>query len=300
MDFGKLLNRAWTIVWEHKFLILLGILVALGSSGGSSVSSGSQSFRSSESEWQMPHEWRGGPFPPAEGIGLPALPIFLTVVLVGIALIIAVAVWVVSTLARGALIAGVSQIDAGHNSSFGEAFSAALHKGWTLLGIGIFPAIPALFLLLTSLGAAGIYLGASQTFSAMGQVGPRNVWWILGALICIALPLMLILNLLSTFANRACMLEDSGVFAAYRWGFSVLLDNFGAALVLFLIQIGIGLVLGLLLLLPALCCLLWPLLLIVQGGIAAYFSTVWTLAWRRWVEATPVAEEVGAAEYTEN
>lgn len=75
----------------------------------------------------------------------------------------------------------------------------------------------------------------------------------------------------------------------------MLTENFGSALVLFLIQIVIGLVLDVGLVLPALCCLLWPLLLIVQGGIAAYFSTLWTLAWRRWVETTPVAEEVGTA-----
>jgi hypothetical protein len=29
-------------------------------------------------------------------------------------------------------------------------------------------------------------------------------------------------------------------------------------------------------------CLLWPLMLLVEGAITAYFSTVWTLAWREW------------------
>lgn len=28
--------------------------------------------------------------------------------------------------------------------------------------------------------------------------------------------------------------------------------------------------------------LLWPVLLLVNGAIAAYFSTLWTLAWRAW------------------
>ena len=40
MDYGRILNRAWHIVWEHKFLIILGVLVALGSGLGSSTSSG--------------------------------------------------------------------------------------------------------------------------------------------------------------------------------------------------------------------------------------------------------------------
>ena len=241
MDFGKLLSRAWTIIWEHKFLILLGILVALGSSGGTGASSGSQSFRNYDGEWQTPPDWRGMPFPPAEGTGLPAIPTIIAIALLGIVLLIALAVWVISTLARGALIAGASQIDGGQDTTFGETISAALLKGWTLLGIGIFPAIPAFFLLLAGLGAAAAYLGVSQVFSdmgpGMGPMGPRNAWVILGALLCIALPLTLILNLLSTFANRACMLEDCGVFAAYRRGANVLIENFGSAVVLFLIQI---------------------------------------------------------------
>jgi hypothetical protein len=37
----------------------------------------------------------------------------------------------------------------------------------------------------------------------------------------------------------------------------------------------------------ALCCVLWPLFLVLQGAIAAYFSTVWTLAWREWTAPQP-------------
>ena len=34
MDYGSILTRAWRIIWENKWLILLGVLVALGSSSG--------------------------------------------------------------------------------------------------------------------------------------------------------------------------------------------------------------------------------------------------------------------------
>jgi hypothetical protein len=100
-----------------------------------------------------------------------------------------------------------------------------------------------------------------------------------------------VLNLLRVFANRACMLEGHGVFAAYRRGIRVLVDNLGSAVLLFLIQAGIGIALGIVLLLPALCCLLWPVLLLVQGTAAAYFSTMWTLAWRRWISMSATADE---------
>jgi hypothetical protein len=292
MDYGKLLSRTWNLVWEHKFLILLGILVALGSSGGSSsISGGGWSLPRADREWQMgpPPEWRGFPLPPEwqGALGRSVLPVVLVIVLVGIALIVGLAVWVLSTLARGALIAGASAVDAGSVTSFGEAFNMAWRKGWTLLGIGVFPAIPALIMLLAGLGVAGAYAGFYRQFGPGRMVaGPRNVLMIVGALVCLILPVVLILNLLRTFANRACMLEGCGVFAAYARGFQVLIDNIGSALLLFLIQVGIGIVLGLVLLLPALCCVFWPLLILVQGAAAAYFSTMWTLAWRRWHKET--------------
>jgi hypothetical protein len=224
--------------------------------------------------------------------GLPVITMLVALVLVGIALTLAVAVWVVSTLARGALIAGASAVDAGSVTNFGEAFTMAWRKGWTLLGIGVFPAIPGLILLVGALAAAGIYVGAPPAIDGLGRfAGPRSVWVIVAVLSCVALPFVFILNLLRTFANRACMLEGCGVFAAYGRGFRVLVDNLGSAVLLFLIQVGIGLALGLALLLPALCCVLWPLLLLVQGMAAAYFSTMWTLAWRRWISAASATDE---------
>jgi hypothetical protein len=117
---------------------------------------------------------------------------------------------------------------------------------------------------------------------------------ILAALACILVPIALVLSLLRTFANRACMLEDLGVFAAYRRGWDVLLENIGPALILFLLQIAISIGLGIVLFLPnvvmTVCCVLWPVLLLVQGTMAAYFSTVWTLAWREWTGSSLIGE----------
>jgi len=287
MDYGKLLSRAWNLIWEHKFLILLGIIVALGSSGGSGgLSSGGRSLSQADQDWRS--------IPPLSGweFDVPTIPMLMAIILVGLVLVIALAVWVVSTLSRGALIAGASAVDAGRMLNFGEAFGIAWRRGWTLLGIGLLPAIPALLLLLVSLGALGIYVGAQGIVNGLDQVaGLRNAWVVLGSLTCIALPLVFVLNLLRTFANRACMLEDCGVFAAYRRGFEVLIANIGSALLLFLIQIGIAIASGLLLLLPALCCVLWPLLVLAQGVGAAYFSTLWTLAWNQWTGVALPAEE---------
>jgi hypothetical protein len=143
--------------------------------------------------------------------------------------------------------------------------------------------------LLAGLGATGLLAGFSQVLGApMRRVGP-NVGILAVGIICLALPISLVLNWLRTFANRACMIEDLGVLESYSRGWQVLTGNLGEAFVLFVIQIGIGIALGLLMIVPgilfALCCFLWPVLLLIQGTISAYFSTLWTLAWREWTPA---------------
>jgi hypothetical protein len=297
MDYGSILSRAWNIIWEHKWLILLGVLVALGSSSGGASGRGNVNYVLDEGDfdfdmprWDMPG-FRGD-------LDVPVLAIVAALLFISIAVVIGTALWVVATVSRGGLIAGVSTIDGGGASSFGAAWNAGWRMGWRLLGIGILPAIPGFILAIAGLGALGVWAGV------YGLFGDRSIWMpgaglgvLFAVLACLLIPIALVLGLLRTFANRACMLEDLGVIASYRRGLSVLVENIGPALILFLLQIVIGAVLAVMLFLPGLimvlCCILWPVLLLLRGAIAAYFSTMWTLAWREWtglghaVEATP-------------
>ena len=285
MDYGKLLGRAWNIIWEHKFLILLGVLVALGSAGGGGNASANASLPRGDVD-DFDFDFR----PPdlERELGLPAGLIMVGVIaFIGIALIVGIALWALSTIARGGLVAGASTIDAGSASSFGQAFRAGWQKGWALVGIGILPAIPGFILVILGIVGAVGYLGLAQLSAGNAPLPPiAAVAGIVAALACLLVPVAVVLSLLRTFANRACMLEDLGVFASYRRGVAVLLENIGPALVLFLLQVAINIGLAIVLFLPqflmALCCVLWPVLLLVQGAVASYFSTLWTLAWREW------------------
>jgi len=66
-------------------------------------------------------------------------------------------------------------------------------------------------------------------------------------------------------------------------------------LVLFLLQVAISIGIAVALFFPgiliALCCLLWPLLLLFQGTFAAFYSTLWTLAWNQWTGVSEVVED---------
>jgi len=287
MDYGKILSRSVNIVWQNKFLILLGILVALGSgsSGGGGGGGGG-----GDGERQPMVE--PGQFPELTG-EIAGLAAGVVVTLACVALMVGIAFWVVSTVARGGLIAGVDTIESGGQSSFSQAWRAGWGKVWTLLGIGLLPAIPGLALfvigLLGSVAYGGIFALLGGEFP--GSVGAAGLGVTLAVLACVVIPIILVLSILRNFAERACMLEDLGVIDAYRRGASVLMANLGEAIILFLLQIVASVILIASLFLPGLilvlCCLLWPLLLAVQGAVSAVISAIWTLAWRTWTGRAP-------------
>ncbi len=306
MDYGEVLSRAWNIVWNNKWLILLGILVALGSGGGGGGNGGGYNF--GQGDFDRSEQPEGPEQTPFEQPDLEEFERLLSrqelqqfmglgtaviLALLCVGLVIAVTLGVVARIAAGGLIAGVDQIDGGAASSFGQAWSAGWARGWRLIGIGLVTAIPWVLLLLISIPLAiPLIRMATSTGMSPEEIFNQSVglWIGLGALLCITILISLPLAALQALADRACIVENTGVWASYRRAWEVLTGNLGPAVLLFLIQTGIQIGLGLLLLLPsilmALCCLLWPVLLAISGTITAYFSTVWTLAWRHWTGRT--------------
>ena len=288
MDYGNLFKRAWDIIWNNKFLIILGILVALGSGGGSAGNSISR--LGDEQTFQNPPFFNFGAHPfDQEYAGLAAGVIILLAL---VALLAGLVFWALSTVARGGLIYAAANISAGNTATFSEAFAAGWEKVLRLLGIGLAPAIPGFLIFLISGFSMVVYTGSSFVSTRAFPVRASN-----GVLIAVAIGLICVLGLatavlalLRTFANRACMLEDLGVIDSYRRGFEILGKEFGSVLVLFLLQIAISVTIGIIFFVPSivvsLCCLLWPLLLIVQGLFSAYYSTLWTLAWLQWTPDT--------------
>lgn len=286
MDYGKLFSRAWDLIWKHKFLIVLGILVALGGAGGGS--GGTSGFSGGEGDFNVRNlpRFDFNFSAPLRNLDLPAFAVGGILILAALAVMIALVVWVVGLISRGGLIFGANAVSSGQEATFMDSLRAGWGKGWRLVGIGLVPAIPVLLLMVSAFFSANFYISGrtiareEQFYNLPGFVIPVL------AVTCVLVLLALLLSLLRTFTNRACMLEDRGVIDSYRRGFEVLGDYFGQALVLFLLQIVISLGIWFVLLLPsiliALCCFLWPLLIVVQGAFAAFYSTLWTLAWNQW------------------
>jgi len=294
MDYGKLFTRAWDIIWKNKFLILLGVLVALSGSTGSGGNQSRYVFEGGDMPWNdMPRFDYGHPF---QNVDLSILAILGIVVLVVVLIALGLALWVVGTIAQGGLIGAVNDIEADTPASFSTAFKAGWKKGWRLLGIALAPAIPGIALLIGSVAIFLSYGGFDVLMDGVWPYAGIGPFLPLILLYCLLLPIIFFLSILGTFANRACMLEDLGVIASYRRGIEVLVGNLGSALLLFLIQIAVSIGLFIVMIIPGilmvLCCLLWPVLILIQGAFSAYFSTLWTLAWREFVaEGALVASE---------
>lgn len=321
MDYGALIRRAWDTVWNNKWLILLGILVALGNAQRYSSSARGGS---GQREGQQPGEWDFDDFfnreegmpgapdiepPDIEGLEQgfrdlgPALPwlglgaaAIIPLICLGVA--IGVALWAVATIARGGLIAGVDVLDGGGASSFSLAWRAGWEKGWRLIGIRLLPAIPAIVMGIVVAGLSGAFFGVLDLAPRSLAAAGTGLGVTAAVVVCVAALAALVLGLLSTFAERACMLENKDVFGSYGRGWAVLRDNLGPAVIIFLIQIGLSLAIGLamLILSPLLCCLCVAGILIslgINGTIESYFSTLWTLAWRQWTGRAPAMVPAG-------
>ncbi|MFN2200431.1 MAG: hypothetical protein ACK2UO_04460 [Caldilineaceae bacterium] len=282
MDYGKLLQRAWTIVSGNPYLLLLGVLVALTTSGGSSPNF-NYSFSSNEMDQYFGSSGLGR-FEPWMGFAVAAVA-----GLICLSLLVFLVLWLLQQVARGGLIAGVDTIEQQQTASLSQAWRVGWSRKWTLVGIGLVILIPAIILIAIGVSSALLFFGAalaSGDWLSPAVLFGGGMLGFLGTL-CILVPVGFFLGLLAEFAYRAAMLEGTGVWESYVRGWHVLFDNIGPVLVFVLIRVGVGIVLLAPMFVAGLCCLLWPILLIVQGAVTTYFSAVWTLAWREFTAGPP-------------
>jgi hypothetical protein len=297
MKYGSVLSRAWEITWRWKALWILGFLVSLGS--GFSTS-GSPSYSSESSDWGRRYGWQM----PVEWIGVLA-----TVVCLG--LLLAIAVWVISVMARGGLIAGVQQVEDEDSTTFLKAWRVGRSRFWTLFGISILAAIPTIIMVLLGVVALVLLItstvGAFDVSDAAGGLGIAASVLCGGTLCCGAVILMIVLDQIRTYAERAAILEDLGWIDAFQRGWQVLKGNLGPTVILWLIFFVIGLAFGAVIvggmmvivaplvavvvrirpgpwMIVPICLggLLGALVLAVIGSIVETFrSATWTLAYRQ-------------------
>ena len=212
MDYGRILGRAWRITWRWKILWILGFLAALGR-GRSPGNSSSYTFDGSE--WGMPiHADR---WPEIAGI---------VAAVACLGLLIVIALWVVSVIARGGLIAGVQQVEDEDSTSFGRAWRVGVSRFWSLFGISFLTALPIIILVIVGLVVlVALGFGTAGAFDISDLAGASGVTVTVicgGALCCGGAILAIALALLRTYAERAAVLEGLGWIDAIRRGWQVI------------------------------------------------------------------------------
>ena len=244
MDFGKVLSRAWQITWRWKVLWILGFLASLGGGGGG----GGGNFYSSSAGDMDASQWPG--WTPGAEFWTALAGIVLALLCLG--LFIAIALWVVSIIARGGLIAGVQQVEDEGETGFRQAWRVGRSRFWRLLGIGFLASLPMIIIGLLLL-VAGIWTffavgaavaGAESGFDALGMIAPLAIITAVcfGGLACCGLIILsIILQQIRIYAERAAILEDLPWIDAFKRGWQVLKDNLGPTIILWLIFFAIGL-----------------------------------------------------------
>lgn len=234
MDFGKVLGRAWEITWRWKVLWILGFLATLGKGGGGG---GGSSFSGDGSEW-------GDTFQQ----GIPGELWTIIAAVTCLALLIGIAIWVISVIARGGLIAGVQQIEDEGTTSFGAAWRVGVSRFWTLFGIGILASIPIIILVIGGLIVLVLmFTGSGLAFDSSEAAGGIGIAFsiLCGGVFCCGMVILgVVLDQIRTYAERAAILEGMGWIDAFKRGWEVLKANIGPTIIFWLIFLVIGLVIA--------------------------------------------------------
>lgn len=260
MDIGATISRAINITFKHRVLWVLGFLAALSGSGASS-----------NVNFQVP----GGDFSgTGTGGGMsPEMQRFFDMlqqnsglIFAGVAglfcviLLISLVLWVISIIAHGGLIGAVDQIERDGSVTFGQAWRVGVAKFWRLLGLNILLALPLIVLgIIVAVLIGGSLVGLiAAAAGAEGQLsdsqaaglasGGFAVLCIGGAFACIAGIYSILVAALTTFGERAIVLDNTGVMDGIRKGWDVFRNNLGniilLAILMFVINLIIGFVVG--------------------------------------------------------
>ena len=227
MDYGKIVSDGWKITWENKYLWVLGFLAALTSSRTNSSSNYSNSF---DPETFDPEQL--------------ALLGGAMVAVICFAMVVGLILWVVGIVARGGLITAVYKISNGKQMTLGQALSAGTERIWTLLGMNILLAIPAIIFIAAIFGfVAFTFAGAGFAAIQQGPGGSANFDEAFGAgiglgfvfimlLCCVFVIVSILLSFINAFAYRGIMIHKMGVMQSLSHSWDLLKQNGSEVLIL--------------------------------------------------------------------
>lgn len=342
MDYGAVIREAWSITRRYRFLWLLGLLaggavgvpsIGGGNGGGGSAGNGNDVQNLNPSIGALGEQVQNWA---VQNAGL----------LIGaaaVAVVVALILLVLSFVAQGAMARATADLASGHASSFGRAWLAGVHLFWRYVGLWAVLVVASILVaaivgaVIAAVAAIAIVAHAQELAFAVGGLAAAVVvigfvavvlrtidqtttprWLIVLVATLFALPIFtvllaagLTLSIVVAFAQRAIAVEDIGPIDALQNGWQLTRRHFGDSLLTWLVNVGLAIATGLMMLLGLLGALVFlggigavlfvvagfsaptlvylgagALLLVVAGltvaGIGnAFFWTYWTLAYLR-------------------
>jgi hypothetical protein len=309
IDIGKILKRAWRILWTYRILWIFGILLAITSGGGSGPngSSGSSNYNINSGNGNPGINWNSSPFLQSlytwfqqniEPLVLHPDQYIAMFVWIGVGLLLFILIvgLLVSLVRYPSETAIIRMVDEYERTGVKVSFRQGWKLGWNRRAfrvwvIDLVVSLPALLLLaiLAGLGLLAFLAvrngsGAAVAASLITAIG-CGFLFILAFII-----LVVVLSLLRQFFIRKAALEDAGIGESFRAGWGLFRRNWKSAGLMWLVMLGIGIGLGIaglivfFLLIPAYIVLALPAVIVasipglVVFGITSIFASG-PLAW---------------------
>jgi hypothetical protein len=314
MNYGDLIRDAFRVTLRNRYLWFFGFFAGgTGTNffGNVPSSGGGNNFDFDDFQ-------RSGFSGLTAQVGQGLSETVLIIGIVVIALLIALFFIALAIISQGALADSVAAIDRGEGRRFGSAFSSGMGNFWRVLGYYIVFFLVGLGLLVVIAIPVALLIGG--TFAATEATGVRiSVAVVVGIVAVLLLIVVFIpLSIIGQYALRDIVVRRERVLGSVGSGYSLFRRNVGRSLLVWLIQlgltIGIGiafllvvLIVGLVLALPAIVLavagsstgaiiaggiallIFIPLFLVAAGAIGTFAHAYWTLAYLRLAPGTPEA-----------
>jgi len=309
IDIGKILKRAWQILWNYRVLWIFGIILVL-TAGGASGNPGNPNWRTSVNgndnnnggqnyQWDTPfvhdlNQWADQNIEPLFRDPDKVLTTIIWIV-VGIVLFVLLVSAIAAVFRYVSETAVIRMVDEYEQTGTKAGFKQGWRYGWNrtswrlfLINLIINLPVIGLFLLLALLGLGAYYSVVSNVewLTITGIIAAVGMAFLFIFLVAIA---MIVLKWLRHFVWRACVLEDLNVGDSFKHGFVLLKRNWQSAALMWLVMFGLGIayaIAGFILffiLLPVFIVTAIPGVIVaaipglIAFGIASLF-TVWPLA----------------------
>ena len=324
MDIGKVLKRAWHMVWHYRALWVFGMVLALtAGSGGTWAILGDnddEGFRRGTTITRMDGEtfaeaaqraWRAEVAATRADINDAERdlerffahdlhhPIDVHINVLGLLtglLLVLLVLAIVGTIARHVSEAALIQMvdryeETGEQRSFGQGLRLGWSRtAWRLFLIELVVDVPLVLALITLYAAvlAPLALGLWGGTPAAVVAGSMVTVGLLLLAIAATFVVVAVLSLLKQFFRRACAVDQLGVVASIRQGFSVARRHALNAGVMGLIVVGLNLIWMVALIPVVFTVLVAAGILGALAGLAAF-----ALASLAWTGAAPVLVAIG-------